>query len=115
MTDNNLDSVLHLTGENFQQTLEDAGSQPVLVDFYADWCGPCRMAAPVIQKIAEEYQGKAVIAKVDVDAEGELARQYGVMSIPTVITFQNRQPVETKIGFAGESGYTSMIDKLLKN
>lgn len=102
--------VRHLTTDDFDKTMEDAGDMPVMVDFYAEWCGPCRMAAPVIEEIAGEYADKAVIAKVDVDAQGPLAQKYGVMSIPTVIMFKNGEEVDRKIGFAGKEGYTSMID-----
>lgn len=109
------DNVLHLTNADFDKTLQDAGDKPILVDFYADWCGPCRMAAPVIEKIADDYEGKALVAKVDVDAEGELARKYGVMSIPTVMVFKGGQKVGTRVGFAGEEGYTSMINDAIKS
>ena len=75
---------IHLTDNNFAQTIKDAG-KPVLVDFSAQWCGPCQMAAPIIDKLADEYKDKVLIVKVDVDENRETARQYGVMSIPTVI------------------------------
>ncbi len=106
---------LHLTADDFAKTLEEAGKNPVLVDFYAEWCGPCKMAAPVIEELAEEYDGKAVIAKVDVDSQNALAAQYGVMSIPTVIAFVNGEEVERKIGFAGKQGYVSMIEAAAKD
>lgn len=104
----------HLTQANFSKTLKDAGSKPVLVDFFAEWCGPCKMAAPIIEELAGEYADKAVIAKVDVDAENSLAAQHGVMSIPTVIVFVNGEEVDRKIGFAGKQGYVSMIDGAMK-
>lgn len=100
----------HLTKDNFDKTLKDAGSMPVMVDFYAEWCGPCKMAAPVIEELAEEYEGKAIVAKVNVDENNDLAADHGVMSIPTVITFVNGEEVERKIGFAGKDGYVSMIE-----
>ena len=101
---------LHLTKGTFDDTVKGAGSQPVMVDFFAEWCGPCKMAAPVIEELAGEYDGKAVIAKVNVDEENELAAAHGVMSIPTVIVFVNGEEVDRKIGFAGKEGYTKMID-----
>jgi thioredoxin 1 len=101
---------LHLTQDNFKKTLADAGDQPVLVDFYAEWCGPCKMAAPVIEELAGEYDGKAVIAKVNVDEQSALAAEYGVMSIPTVIVISKGEEVDRKIGFAGKDGYVSMIE-----
>jgi thioredoxin 1 len=105
--------VLQLTAEEFDQVLAEAGDKPVMVDFYADWCGPCRMAAPVIHDLAERYQGKAVIAKVDVDAEGSLAQRFGVMSIPTVMVFKNKEKVGSQIGFAGEQGYVNLIEQAM--
>jgi thioredoxin 1 len=123
MTDdqNNSDSTdmtkdaVHLTKDDFQKTLDEAKNMPVLVDFYADWCGPCKMAAPVIKELAQEYNGKAVIAKVNVDEQQELAGEHGVMSIPTVIAFVNGEEVERKIGFAGKEGYVSMLDAAQKD
>lgn len=103
-------AVKHLTIDDFDQVLQSAGDLPVMVDFYAEWCGPCRMAAPIIEELAGEYGNKAVIAKVDVDDQGQLAQRYSVMSIPTVIVFKNGEEVDRKIGFAGKEGYTSMID-----
>ncbi len=102
-------SAAHLTQEDFETTLKAAGSKPVLVDFYAEWCGPCKMAAPIIEELVEEYADKAVIAKVDVDAQNPLAGKYGVMSIPTVIVFVNGEEVDRKIGFAGKQGYVQML------
>jgi len=110
MSDTQQTSVKHLTTEDFDQVLQSAGDLPVMVDFYAEWCGPCRMAAPIIEELAGEYENKAVIAKIDVDDQGSLAQRYGVMSIPTVIIFKNGEEVDRKIGFAGKEGYTSMID-----
>ncbi|OIO44317.1 MAG: thioredoxin [Candidatus Pacebacteria bacterium CG1_02_43_31] len=83
---------------------------PVLVDFYAEWCGPCKLAAPVIEELGAEYAGKAVIAKVNVDEQNQLSTDYGVMSIPTVIAFSKGEEVDRKIGFAGKDGYISMIE-----
>ena len=115
MSDKTAKGALHLTNDNFEETLKGAGSKPVLVDFFAEWCGPCKMAAPVIEELAEEYDGKAVIAKVDVDAENALAAAHGVMSIPTVIAFVNGEEVERKIGFAGKEGYVSMLEAAEKD
>jgi len=105
---------LHLNKGNFDETLKGAEGKPVLVDFFAEWCGPCKMAAPVIEEIADEYDEKAVIAKVDVDAEQELAGAHGVMSIPTVIVFVNGEEVDRKIGFAGKDGYVKMIEEAME-
>jgi thioredoxin 1 len=105
---------LHLNQGNFDSTIKGAGEKPVLVDFFAEWCGPCKMAAPIIEELAGEYDGKAVIAKVDVDAENALAAAHGVMSIPTVVVFVNGEEVERRVGFAGKQGYVSMIDGAMK-
>lgn len=103
----------HLNTEEFKKIVESAGRKPVMIDFYAEWCGPCKLAAPVIDKLSGEYNGKAVIAKVDVDENRELAQEHGVMSIPTVIIFKNGEEFDRKIGFPGEVGYRQMIDGAL--
>lgn len=107
----------HLTSADFQTTLDQAGKdgKPVLVDFYAEWCGPCKLAAPIIDKLSGELADEIVIAKVDVDENNQLAAQYGVMSIPTVIVFKDGQPQQVngrelrQVGFPGEQGYRDMI------
>lgn len=111
----NTTQAVHLTTDNFDTTLEQAKSdnKPVFVDFYADWCGPCKMAAPHIDKMAEEYTDKAVIAKVNVDDHNELAVRYQVMSIPTVVVFKNGEEVDRQIGFPGPDKYKQMVDSQL--
>lgn len=107
--------VVKMTVGNFEDQLKNAGDKPVFVDFYADWCGPCQMAAPVIDKLGEQYQDKAVIAKVNIDEESSLAQDHGVMSVPTVVMFKNGEEVERQTGFAGEQGYVDMLDRALKD
>ncbi|HCC84624.1 MAG TPA: thioredoxin [Candidatus Pacebacteria bacterium] len=112
------DGARHLTVADFQSTLMGT-NQPVMVDFFAHWCGPCQMAAPVIDKLAKEYAGQAIIAKLDVDENGEIAQQYGVMSIPTVIIFKKSptdqiEIIDRQVGFPGEEGYRQMLEKALK-
>lgn len=102
----------HIDDAQFKSLLESTTDKPFMVDFYADWCGPCRVAAPVIDKLAGEYGDKAVIAKLDVDANNTAA-QYGIMSIPTVIVFKNGQEVVRQVGFPGEDGYRQMIEKAM--
>ena len=104
----------HLTQDTFQSTLDEAGDKPVFVDFYAEWCGPCKMAAPIIEELVGEYADKAVIAKVDVDEQRELAQKYSVLSIPTVVILKNGEEVGRTVGFAGKQGYTQLIDKALE-
>lgn len=108
---------LHLTDDNFHQTLMDE-DRPVLVDFYADWCGPCIAAAPIIDKLAGEYQDKMMITKLNVDENPKIAQEFGVMSIPTVLIFKKdgTEPkvVNKQVGFPGEAGYRSLIDDTLE-
>ena len=100
---------LTITQQNFEQEVLLA-KEPVLVDFWATWCGPCRMLAPVIEKIANEYAGKVKVGKVNVDDERELALEYGVSSIPTVMVFQNGEVKQTSVGYRPKEE----IEQLLK-
>lgn len=110
--------VVHLTDNNFQKVLEDAGDMPVFIDFFAEWCGPCKMAAPIVDKLAEEYEGKAIITKLNVDESPQTAGQFGVMSIPTVVIMKKNgekmEEVDRKIGFPGEDGYKAMLDEAIE-
>ena len=103
---------VHLDNSNFQGTAEDAKGV-VLVDFFATWCGPCQMSAPIIDKMADDYAGKATIVKVDVDQAREPATKYGVMSIPTFVVLKDGQEVDRQIGFPGEAALKAMVDKAL--
>lgn len=103
-------AVIHVTKENFEAEVLTS-SIPVLVDFWASWCGPCKMVAPVMDTLAEEFDGKAKIAKVNVDDEGELAAQYGIMSIPTVFLFKNGEILDKAIGAYPADHYRTMIEK----
>ncbi len=86
--------------------------QPVLVDFWAEWCAPCRALGPVIESLADEFDGRARIAKVDVDSNQEVARQFGIRSIPTVILFDKGQIVETFVGVRAKGDYAASLDKV---
>ena len=101
---------VHLTTDDFKTTLNNEEGLPVFVDFFAEWCGPCKMAAPVVDKLAGEYEGKMIIAKLNVDEHNQVAAEYGVMSIPTVIIFKDGEEVDRTIGFPGEDGFRKMID-----
>ena len=92
------DNAVAVTDSTFQSEVLSS-SQPVLVDFWATWCGPCRMVAPIVEEIASENNGKLKVAKVDVDANPQTAQQFGVMSIPTLIVFKGGQPVERLVGY----------------
>ncbi len=103
---------MKLDSSNFDSVLATK-NMPVMVDYWATWCGPCRMVAPVIEQVAEEYEGRAIVGKVDVDECGDLAMRYGVMSIPTVMVFVNGQPVAKQIGAAPKTTYAAMLDQAL--
>lgn len=105
-------AAVYFTQDDFDQKVIKSG-MPVLVDFYAEWCGPCKMAAPIIDELSDEYAGKVVIGKVNVDENNELAGQYGVMSIPTVVMFKDGKEVERKTGFGGKASYEDMIKKVM--
>lgn len=103
--------LIHFTKEGFAQAKGQKGV--ILVDFWAGWCGPCRMLAPVIEELAADYEGKAVIGKVDVDAEGELASEYGVMNIPTVLILKDGEEVDRKVGVMPKSSYEDALNAVL--
>lgn len=103
---------LEITDANFEEIVLKS-SQPVLVDFWAAWCGPCRMVAPIIDELSAEYEGKAVIGKVDVDAHQEYAAKYGVRNIPTVLLFKNGEVVDKQVGVAPKTAYAQKIDAAL--
>ena len=103
--------VLYLTKETFDVTLNS--TEPVLVDFWATWCGPCRMVGPVIEELAAEYKGKAKVCKVDVDEQPEIAQRYQVMTIPTIMVFKNGEIVEKVIGVKPKTVFAQMLDKQL--
>lgn len=106
----------HLDDKSFQDALKQ--DKPVFVDFFAEWCGPCQMAAPIIDKLADEYGDEIIIAKLNVDENPATAQEYGVMSIPTVLVFKKdgdeAKIIARQVGFPGEAGYKAMIDQVLE-
>jgi thioredoxin 1 len=103
------DAIQHLTTDTFKSTI-DSTTTPVLVDFWAPWCGPCKAIAPVLEELATEMSGKLTIGKVDVDECGEIAGQYGIRAIPTLILFKGGQVAETFVGLVGKSDLKTKID-----
>ena len=103
---------LKITDANFEEVVLKS-SQPVLVDFWAEWCGPCRMLGPIIEELSSDYDGKAVIGKVDVDSNQQYAAQFGVRNIPTVLIFKDGELVNRQVGVSQKNVYADYIDALL--
>ena len=101
----------HFTDENFNQEAL-ASNIPVLVDFYADWCGPCKMLAPVIETLATEYEGKIKIGKLNVDDAPNTAQNYGVMSIPTLLYIKNGEVVNKSVGVVSKATIEEILNNL---
>ncbi len=101
----------HFNQASFEAAV--AGDKPVLVDFFATWCGPCRMIAPAIEEIAAAFDGRAVVGKVDVDEEPALAKRFGVMSIPTLIVLVKGKVVEQAIGARSKNDISAMLERHL--
>jgi len=101
---------IELTSENFEATVKEGVS---LVDFWAPWCGPCRMIAPVIEELAEEFEGKANICKVNTDEQQELAMQFAVRSIPTIVFMKDGEIVDQMIGAASKQAFADKLNSLL--
>ena len=103
---------LEITDATFDEVVLKS-DKPVVVDFWAPWCGPCRMVGPIIDEVSTEYEGKAVVGKVDVDANQEFAAKYGVRNIPTVLVFKGGEIVSRQVGVSPKQVYTDAIDALL--
>ncbi len=105
------DKIKELTSANFDEAISQA-TTPVLVDFYTPWCGPCKMIAPVLEELAEEMQGKVMFAKVNADAEIDVANRFGVRMFPTMLVFKGNEVVETIIGLTSKPDLASRLGSL---
>ena len=99
----------HVTDDTFETEVLQAQS-PVLVDYWAEWCGPCKAIAPTLEEVAKEYSGKLKVAKVNVDENQEIPKKYGIRGIPTLMLFKNGEMVETKVGALSKSQLTAFLD-----
>lgn len=102
---------LEITDATFEEVLKS--DKPVVIDFWAEWCGPCRMVGPVIEELATEYADKVVIGKVDVDSNDEITSKYGIRNIPTILFFKNGEIIDKQVGAAQKSVLADKIEKML--
>ena len=106
------ENVIEFNDQNFDSDVLEAGT-PVLVDFWAVWCGPCKAIAPIVEEIANDYNGKVKVGKVDVDRNNQVAMRYGIRSIPTLLVFNNGEVVDQIIGNVGKESIESMLNKAI--
>lgn len=102
---------MEITDNNYKQLL--AEGKPVVIDFWAPWCGPCRMVGPIIDELAQEYEGRIVIGKCNVDENSDMPAEYGIRNIPTVLFFKNGTQVDKQVGTASKSTFAGKINSLL--
>ncbi len=100
---------VELTDSNFEETVLNS-DKPVMVDFWAEWCGPCRMVGPIVEELANEYEGKAVIGKLNVDHNPAVAQKYGIRNIPTVLFIKNGEVVDRQVGAGPKASYQTKLD-----
>ena len=102
---------LAINKENFQEII--SSEKPVVIDFWAEWCGPCRMVAPIIDELAAEYEGRVVIGKCDVEENDEITMKYGVRNIPTIVFLKGGEQVDKQVGACSKDALKAKIEKLL--
>lgn len=107
-----MSNVKEVTDRTFESEVVNSKT-PVLIDFYAQWCGPCKMMAPIIDEVAKDYEGKLKVVKVDVDESGEIAATYGVTAMPTFVVFKNGQEVWRRMGAAPKSAFVSELKDVI--
>ena len=103
---------MEITVQNFDELVN--GDKPVVIDFWATWCGPCKKVAPIIEELAEQYKDQVVVGKVDVEEQDDLAFKFGIRNIPTVLFFRNGEVVDKQIGAAPKAAFEAKIQSLLK-
>ncbi len=103
---------VEITDANFEELVVNS-DKPVMIDFWAVWCGPCRMIAPIVEEMAKEYEGRAVIGKVDVDSNPNVAMKYGIRNIPTVLFVKNGEVADKQVGAGPKQTFTNKLDALL--
>ena len=106
------DRIIHVSSTDFEEQVLNS-DQPVMVDYWAEWCGPCKMIAPILDEIADEYNGKLKVAKLNVDENQELAQKYSVRGIPTLMIFKSGDVAATKVGAVSKSQLSAFIDSVI--
>jgi len=104
---------LEITDANFDEVVMQEGTKPVIVDFWAEWCGPCRMVGPIVQEIGQDYEGKVVVGKLDVDSNPGVSVKFGIRNIPTILFFKNGEVVDKQVGAVPKQILVNKLEALL--
>jgi len=107
------ESIIHVTDSSFEDEVLSS-DKPVIVDYWADWCGPCKMIAPLLDELADEYKGKLTVAKINIDENQETPQKYAVRGIPTLMIFKNGEIAGTKVGAMSKSQLSAFVDSLIE-